>query len=305
MKLLDNSSRTKAIFSVVLAAIIGGGIPVMGKIGLSIIPPYTFTFFRFLLASLCLFPFIHPLPKIPRQILGKIILISLLGTGNVTLFALGVRYTTATISQLLYAVVPVISLILVRLLYKENFSNQKIIGVITGFFGVLLLILLPVIAKGSAFSGTLQGNLTILTAVFSFSFYSVLSKKYQQYVTPQLLTFIFAITTLCVLLPFALNDFYVNPLWIYHLSSASIASTLYVGIMGGAVYYLLYQYAIKHGGPVVASLTMFLQPIAAYTWAVLLLHEKLTTGIFFGAILIILGARLVTMEIKSKPVPHK
>ncbi len=39
------STQTKAVVAIVLAAIFGGGIAVVGKIGLRVVPPFTFTFF--------------------------------------------------------------------------------------------------------------------------------------------------------------------------------------------------------------------------------------------------------------------
>jgi drug/metabolite transporter (DMT)-like permease len=290
------TSTTKGLIAVIIAAVIGGGIPVMGKIGLSVIPPTTFTFFRFLIAAFFILPFAKPFPKITRNMLKKIFLVSLLGTSNVTLFAFGVRETTATVSQLLYAVVPVIALLLVRIIYGEQFSRKKILGVSLGFIGVLILILLPAIAKNNVFSGKLSGNLIVATAVVSFSFYSVLSKKFQESAKPAFLTFILAITTCLVMLPLAISEYLANPIWIKEIALAPIASTFYVGIMGGAVYYLLYQYAIKLGGPVIASLTLFIQPVATYLWAFMLLGEKLVPGVVIGAILTLIGARLVTIK---------
>lgn len=286
-------NASHGIFYVLLAAAIGGGIPALGKIGLTVIPPTTFTFFRFVLAALCMIPLILPFPKISGKQLGSIILVSLLATGNVTFFAFGVKQTTATISQLLYTIVPVISLMLSARLYGETITLRKVTGIGTGLVGVVLLILLPMLSKGSASAGTMAGNLTVLGAVISFSFYSVLSKKYQQIVTPPFLTFVFAVTTLSVLSPFAVMEYLSNPAWVTHLTLPAFLAVTYVGIFGGAVYYLVYQLAIKRSGPVIASLTMFIQPLAAYLWALALLGEKLIPGVMAGAVLTIVGASIV------------
>lgn len=231
---------SKGFIAVCLAALCGGGIAVMGKIGLQVIPPTTFTFFRFIIAAMCVYPSIRPIPKLTRLQLLQIIFVSLLATGNVTFFAYGVRNTTATISQLLYAVVPVLSLILVRILYKERITPTKFFGVGLGFIGVFILIVLPVIAKGSIFSGTIYGNVTVLLAVVCFSLYSVLSKTFQSYVSPQFLTFVFAITTCIVLSPFVILEYQAHPTWISQLTIAPILSTVYVGVVGGALYYFFY-----------------------------------------------------------------
>ena len=285
----------KALLSVILAAIFGGGIAVFGKVGLKQIPPFSFTFLRFFIASFFMLPLIFKEKHKINNSLFKLVLLSLLATANVTLFAFGVRLTTATISQMLYAIVPVVAIILSVFLLKEKINYKKFIGIFLGLVGVLILILLPILGKPTAFSGNILGNLIILIAVICFTLYSVLSKKFQKNYSPAYLTFIFGLSTVFVLSPFFIKDI-ITTQWISHLSLTAILSTLYVGIFGGAVYYLLYQYAIKHGSPVIASMTMYLQPTATFLWAYFLLSERLTLGIFIGGILAFIGAWLVTKK---------
>ena len=59
-------------------------------------------------------------------------------------------------------------------------------------------------------------------------------------------------------------------------------------------YYLLYQYAIKHGGSVFASMVFYLLAIFAFFFAFLLLGEGLTIGLVAGGILVLLGIYLTT-----------
>jgi drug/metabolite transporter (DMT)-like permease len=290
------SDNFKALISVILAAIFGGGISVFAKIGLKQIPPFSFTFFRFFIASLCMLPFVlKEKQKIDKNLL-KVVFLSLLATANVTLFAFGVRLTTATVSQMLYAVVPVIAAVFSYFLLKEKLNSRKIVGIFLGLVGVLTLIILPILGKSTGFSGNFLGNLVVLTAVTCFTIYTVLSKKFHKYYSPLTLTFIFSLTTAIVLSPLFLKDYLNNPIWIYHLNLSSIFSIFYVGIFGGAGYYLLYQYAIKHGSPIIASMTMYLQPTATFFWAFFLLSERLTIGIIIGGILAIGGALMVTRK---------
>lgn len=290
------SDNLKALISVVLAAIFGGGIAVFAKIGLKQIPPFSFTFFRFFIASICMLPFVlREKQQIDKNIL-KVILLSLLAVANVTLFAFGVRLTTAIVSQMLYAIVPVIAAIFSYILLKEKLNSKKLLGIFSGLIGVLILILLPMLGKSTSFSGSFLGNLIVLLAVFCFTLYTVLSKRLHKLYSPLTMTFIFGLTTTIILSPLFIRDYLANPNWLYHLSLFSIFSTLYVGIFGGAVYYLLYQYAIKHGTPLIASMTMYLQPTATFLWAFFLLSERLTPGIIIGGLLAIGGAWMVTRE---------
>lgn len=296
---MNKSDNKKALIALILAAIVGGGIPVLGKIGLTVIPPFTFTFLRFFIAALFIVPiFLMNRPKIDRELL-KVLSVSLLASVNVTLFAFGVRLTTATISQMLYAVVPMVTVVFSYFLLKEKVTRKKLFGVCLGFLGVLLIILLPAIGKSSPFKGNMLGNIIIFIAVFIFTLYSVLSKRFQSKYTPIQLTTFLALTTIVVMLPVAFLEFKTSHAWVNHLSVGILFSVLYIGLFGGFLYYLLYQYAIKHGTPIIASMTMFLQPVATFIWAFLLLGERLTYGLIIGAILALSGAWITTVA-KSK-----
>jgi len=256
----------------------------------------TFTFLRFFIASLFLLPaVIRSKPKINKDY-WKIILLSLFLTADVTLFSFGVKLTTAMTSQLLYSAVPVASIILSYFFLKEKITSKKILAIILGLIGTCLIILLPDLSKSSLIDGSFWGNLLILAAVIVFSCYGVFSKRYQGKYSPLLITFTTAATTTVVLSLFALLEFTANPSWISHLSSASLLSTFYTGICGGAGYYLLLQYAIKKGSPTIASMVMFIQPAAAFIWASFLLGEKLTLGIILGGILTLIGAYIITFK---------
>jgi drug/metabolite transporter (DMT)-like permease len=73
----------------------------------------------------------------------------------------------------------------------------------------------------------------------------------------------------------------------------------YVAVFGTAVYYFLNQYTIKHSSPVIASLTLYLQPVFTFAWAHILLGEKLTFQFICGTILIFLGVTLTSGVFKK------
>lgn len=297
---LKESSHKLAIIAIILAAIVGGGIPVFTKIGLKTITPLNFLFLRFFIASLFMLLILLKKERIKfdKQIF-KVMLLSLLATANVIFFTFGVRLTTATISQMLYAAVPIIAGAFSFFLLKERLSLNKSSGIIIGFIGIAIIILLPVIGKASPFKGSLGGNILIFTGVVCFSLYTVFSKKMQKYYSPTFLTTVFSLTTAFVLFFISLSDFTLQSLWLDPLPTEALFSVLYVGILGTAGYYILYQYALKHGTPIIASMTMYLQPIGTFCWALVLLGEHLTGGFVIGATLAITGALLVTYSITT------
>jgi len=288
------SKSYKSIFLIFLAAFVGGGVGALAKISLEEIPPLSFTLLRFLLATFVLLPFVIKRKEFHFSNLKKIVLVSLLATANVTLFIFGVERTTATISQMLYAGVPLIAGIFSFILLKEKVYPRKLCGILIGFVGVILIVLLPVLGKGVAFNGDLLGNLIILVAVCSFALYSVLSKQFQKEYTPLELTMFFVFTTTFIQLLLMPLDLVQNQNWWSEISLKSILGIAYVGILGTGLYYLIYQYAIKNTTPIIASMILYLQPVFAFLWAAVLLGEKITPEFMAGAILAFIGVALVT-----------
>jgi len=291
--------QTKALLAIILTAILGGGIPVMSKVSLIEIPPLSVAALRFSIASVFLLPtFIKYSPRKLHE-LSKVIGASLFGTVNILLFVFGIKYTSATMGQMIYALVPVLAGILSYFLIKEKITGKKILGVGLGLLGTIIIVLLPVIEKGVSLESGLKGNLLILMAVMAFSFYPVLSKKLQKKYNPLFLSSVFIITTAIVALALSLSDWLINPYWWQSVSLQAWIGVIYLGIFGGAGYYVLYQYAIKYGTPIIASMILYLQPAMVFLWAKTLLGEKLTPGLVVGGILALTGAYLTTASNKK------
>lgn len=291
------STANLALLAILTAAVIGGGMAVLTKIALKEIPTFSFTFFRFVAASLSILPFfLKDLPKIKKNF-SQVIGISLIFCVNMVVYAVGLQTTTATIAQTLYVSVPIIAALISYKLLSERFTLKKILGIVTGFLGALIIILLPVFTKSDPFSGNLTGNLFIIVGVLCTAFYTVYSKKFQKDYTPLQLTAILSFTACIGLFFFAVSDMFTHPMWWTSVSTISLFAILYLGILGTTVYYLMFQYAIKHGSPIVATMILYLQPAATFVWAALLLGEQLTAGLLIGAILAFIGVSLV---LKSK-----
>jgi drug/metabolite transporter (DMT)-like permease len=219
-----------------------------------------------------------------------------LGTINITFFILGVKITTATIGQLLYAGGPLLTAAFLFALFRERLTRRKEIGIAIGFIGVLLVVLLPVIERGTKFSGDLLGNVLIGIGVVSWSLYMAYSKKKLESFSPLVVTSSFIWVTCIALFPLSLTDLGTYPNWWVNVTLSSILSLSYVSIISTVVVYLLIQYAIKHGGSVLASMQYYLLPIFAYISALIFLGEQLTPGLIIGGGLSLLGVYITTKK---------
>lgn len=290
------SDRQKAFLAIFLGTILGGASTTAQKIGLVEFPQLSFAFIRFLIASIIILPFFLKLKKHELKEFKDLIPVSLFASMNIILFILGIKTTTATIGQLLYAGVPLLTGLIAYWFMSENFKFKKILGIIIGFVGVGLVVFLPVIEKGQIFAGDLKGNLLIAAAVIFWSFYMVFTKKSQRKYSPLAVTSIFIFVTTVVLFPLFIYDQTVHFGWWHALTINGIMAMLYITIVATIITYILNQYAIKHGGSVFASMAFYLLPIFSFLSAFLLLGEKLTLGLLIGGTLALLGVFFVTKK---------
>jgi len=295
---VNKTIKNNSFFLILLAAILGSGVGVLAKIGLREIQPITFTFLRFVAALIILIPFFYSQrQKLSISDFKKLFLVSLFGAGNIFIFIYGIRLTNASASQVIYTLSPLITGILSYFFFGEKLGSRKIWGVIIGFIGTLFVVLLPVLTGRSGINGSIGGNLLILLAVCSHSFYSMLSKEKQKEFSPITMTMYFVITTFlisAILLPFSHPALFQLP------SAGAILSVLYAGLLGTGGFYLIYQYAIKHSSAVVASTVLYLEPIFTFIWAAGLLGEKLTVGLIIGTALVFVGVYLASTKNKIK-----
>ena len=185
------SAHHRTISFVLLAAFLGGAVPVFAKISLSEIPPLSFTFFRFVLATLILLPLYLRVRQRIGSDLPKVACISLFAVGNVVLFSFGIQRTGAGIAQALYTLSPLLTVIFSVLLLRLEFSRRTLFGVVVGFAGALLITALPLIGRGTS-SATLLGNGIIILAVISMTLHTMYSKPLQHKYHPIEITTFFS-----------------------------------------------------------------------------------------------------------------
>src|SRR3990167_2824778 len=250
---------TLALLAVFLAAILGSAVVPLIKIGLQTIPPFAFTLLRFVIALVFILPiFLREKPKI-KNIL-EVVPVTLLSTINIILFILAVRFIPANIGTLIYVMVPIIVSILSYFVLNEKITRIKILGVLLGFLGSLILFFSSTVIGFSSLDN-LVGIVLIFVGAVSYSFYLIFSKSLQKKYSPVYITSVF---------------------------------NLYVSVVGTSLYYLLGQYAVKYGSPVFSSLILYVQVPFTAIAASLLIGEKVTGNFWVAALFIVIGSLLVS-----------
>ncbi|OGK52936.1 hypothetical protein A2970_01900 [Candidatus Roizmanbacteria bacterium RIFCSPLOWO2_01_FULL_44_13] len=283
---------TLALLAVFLAAILGSAVVPLIKIGLQTIPPFAFTLLRFVIALVFILPiFLKEKPNI-KNIL-EVVPVTLLSTINIILFILAVRFIPANIGTLIYVMVPIIVSILSYFVLNEKITWIKILGVLLGFLGSLILFFSSTVIGFSSLDN-LVGIVLIFVGAVSYSFYLIFSKSLQKKYSPVYITSVFNLTTVLaslLFLPAELNLLDVNR---FDISLVSVASILYVSVVGTSLYYLLGQYAVKYGSPVFSSLILYVQVPFTAIAASLLIGEKVTGNFWVAALFIVIGSLLVS-----------
>ena len=112
----------------------------MMKVGLTFAPPLSFALHRFIIAALFLFPALLVLRrKIPRDghTIGKLFVYCMIYVLQVLTIQIGLVDESSGISAVLTFTQPIFVFCLATLFLQENVTKVKVLGVISGFSGVV------------------------------------------------------------------------------------------------------------------------------------------------------------------------
>lgn len=281
---------------VFISAVVGGGInSVAVKLGISQMPPLTFTTLRFIFSTLFFLP-IYLYQK-PTKLYKKDMLIlgamSLFFATNLALFSIGLQFTSAIVSQTLYIVSPMLVITFAHFLIGEKFSRQKAIGLIISFVGVFYFVYQSAVTKSALTFGTPFGNILILIGVVCFSLYIVTSRKLTHSYSPATITMCnFIVTTvvlaLCVPIEWHFRPFVITK--INYVGIFSLGAMVFSSIVG----YLTLQMGIKRTSAFIGSLNLYISPFFTALTAIIVLGEKVTVPFILGGALVAAGTLYAT-----------
>lgn len=287
MKNSPNNQRL-ATLALFVAGIIGGLMPVVSKIVLRELPPLTVLFVSLLVMVLAFSPGIFQLRKRLWQHKKSLLLFGLLWMGNITLFIIGVQYTTAVASQILYASVPILILVEQHFVVQEKIKPLQLAGIAFGFFGVLVFALGSLQGKGDF--GSFLGNVLIFLGAFSWTTYLLYSKRLSTSIRPIELTMGSAVVGFFVsaLLMFW-EDGLVGLSFLSRLTLTGWSSLLFIAFGVRVAMILLYNWGIKYGSSIVAGSMVYVATFTTALVGTVFLHEYITLRFMLGALLVLLG----------------
>lgn len=285
--------KIKALIALLTTVLIWSVSVIVARTLVQEISPMVLSLLRMGSATLLFIPFLIKYRPWEKPQFNNLLAVSLLSSINTLTFIWGIQFTSASASQLIYAAIPVFIVLINIFILREKVSIGKIFGVVLGFLGLLYIVYLSVIEKGSTISGHFIGNFAVLIASTGWLFYTLFSKKLSKHFNPAeiggvsiLVTFLINIVLVII------EGATVHPTNTWNLNG--LLGGLYMGVFGTFLTYILFQYGLKYLSPLTTSLANYVQPITTAILAGIFLSEKLTANFAVGSILVFAGIFLTT-----------
>ena len=293
-----NRKRLSTYLLLTLTSVIWGIAGPVIKHTLQFLPPFTFLFWRFLLASIIFLPFLIWRVKKEKETLKSLLPIIPIGFLGIplclTFVFLGFERTSALDGTILGALAPIFIVLAGVLFLKEKVTKLETLGLIIAIAGSVVMISQPLL-EGSAFAQkNLLGNLLIILSGIVWTAYIIASKKEFKKHSPFVITAVSFITGLVIIFPIALieSNFQIPNYQLLITNYSALGGLLYMVIFSSIIGYLAFEQGLKLIEASEASLFAYLQPIFAAPAAVLWLGEKITSPFLLGAGIIALGVFL-------------
>jgi len=227
----------------------------------------------------------------PRLFLAAVFGIAL----NQLSFFKGLSMTTPINASVIMVCSPIIVLIFSSFLLNEKATKKKLLGIFVGLFGAVILI---VFGKdtGLATNASL-GNLLVLVNASSYALYLILIKNLtKKYHAITLAKWLYLIGLIMVV-PFGFSE-----LSMVQWNTMPMPILLRIGFIIVFTSFLTYMFnlfAIKELKPTTLSIFIYLQPVIASSYALMVGSDSLNFIKIAATVLIFIGVYLVTRKPKE------
>jgi drug/metabolite transporter (DMT)-like permease len=240
---------------------------------------------RMLSSGIVLLPFLpKALKAVPKTSMGYVLLSGWLGSFfPAFLFCISETHIDGALAGCLNALTPLFVIIIGALFYKTQTNARKLLGVVIGFAGCVVL-------TYASYQGTLGYISYALLALLATVFYGINVNVVSTHLKAIKSIHIATIAFCGLLLPSALvllfSGFFKQPL----LAPAyvqSITASCVLGIMGTVIASILFYVLVKKAGGLFASLVTYGIPVVSIAWG--LYDHELVTWLHIVALVIILA----------------
>ena len=208
------------------------------------------------------------------------------------LIAYGVQKVQSNLAAILMASTPLSATILAHFFTKyEKINFTKVIGVLIGFFGIIVLFSDNILIDNENFFYALMILLGSTFYVIGGLLTLKISKKRNENVTASIL-----IWGTIVVFPIAM---FLEQPWNFNLRLDSTISLIYLGIFPTGVAWLLRFHILKKNGLVFQAQVAYLIPIFGVILGYIFLKEIITLKVLIALVTVIIGFYFVRRSIKQ------
>ena len=296
------SSRNIAFLLAFLAAIIYGvSFTVTKEVMPQYVKPYGFILLRVFGATLVFWivGIFLKKEKISAHDYLRILLAAVFGIAlNMLAFFKGLSMTTPINASVIMVISPIMVLTFATIFLKEKATKKKLAGIFIGMFGAILLIAYGK-DQNTATNATL-GNLLVFVNASSYAMYLILIKNLTKKYHPLTLAKWLYLFGLLMVIPFGFSEF--NQIDWVSIPTSALYKIGFVVIFTTVLTYMFNLLAIKKLKPTTLSIFIYLQPVIASIYALIVGSDTINQLKIIATLLIFLGVYLVTRKPKEESV---
>ncbi len=294
-------TRDWLVFS--LLGLVWGSSFLWIKVAVQEVGPATLVGFRLLIGLLGLAVVVAVRrPVLPRD-RRTLIVLGLVGITNTALpfilISWGEQFIDSAIASILNGTVPLFTIVIAHLfLHDDRITPARVLGLITGFLGVVVLMSRDL--GPDAVGGNVLGQAAVLAAALSYAGSSVIARRNLRQVDSVVQAFLPLISadTVAWITAFASE----SPLQIPRLPITWLALA-WLGLLGSCLAYLLYFHLLHSVGPTRATMVTYVFPVVGVILGVVFLDELADWHLVIGATLVALGIAVVNLRRKAAVAP--
>ena len=274
------------------------------KIGVDAgLPPFTLVMLRLFFGLLLLGTVVRiagePLPREISTYRHLIVMASINIVIPFSLITWAELTVDSALAAILNAAVPLfVILIAAVFLRDERITVNRLVGLIVGFIGVVILVGFdPATLTG----GNFAGEIALIGATISYALGAVYAKRNIHGLRPMIpaifqVGFAFAIVTVLAFV-------FEQPLAVFGaMTPSSLFAVVWLGILGSGLAYLVFFRILGRWGATRTSMVAYLLPIYGITLGALVLNEHVDQRLLIGTALVIGGVALVNSRYGSRPL---
>jgi drug/metabolite transporter (DMT)-like permease len=213
-------------------------------------------------------------------------------------FTFSLQTIPSSLSALINGITPISTMFFASVLLKDERLNfNRILGIILGSMGFLILFLPAVLSIHTEFNH--EGILYSLFGALSYALANVYARKYLKEAPPYVAPTLQLSTSLIYLIPLSL--WLESPLeTLQHAPLSAWGAALALSVFGTALAFIMYHRIVRNQGATAVGTVAYLLPIIGTIMGVVFLKESIGIHFAIAALLIIGGVMAVNGAFRKR-----